>query len=258
MKKFKGVALSCLFILIGLNSPVLSVPVQPNAAAKSPDQEPPDRGAPDGREPFGTRGPCEASDRPLTPLLPLPKPEFSGNTLAEHPTFWFYVPYAAVRVSAGQFVVRQENGDLLYGADFRLPNTPGFVSVSLPNTTPALKPNQPYRWEFILDCASEDDEPGIVRHTGLVTRISNPALVAQLAAATPEERIRLYSKTALWYDAAANLEHLAPASAPWTLLLQSLGLEQLEQEAIAGPVVILPQSIKGSVWICQNRLTSTT
>jgi len=99
---------------------------------------------------------------------------------------------------------------------------------------------EPYRWSLILDCAAENDDSVMVRHVGQITRINRHALAAQLAAATPPERVRLYRENELWYDAAADLDSLSPGSESWNLLFQSLDLENLEQEAIAGSVIIQP------------------
>jgi hypothetical protein len=239
--KALNLVLSLLLTLPSLDSSGLFASIQSNVStvlSLNKLEEPPDRGAPTGREPLGTRGSCQVSDRPFTPLLPLPNPEFSGYTLTGHPTFWFYVPYADRSERSGQFQLKHRDGSLLYEAVFTLPPTPGFVRVSVPAITAALNFNQPYRWSLILDCAAENDEPSIVRHRGQITRISRSALVAQLATSTPLERIRLYRENQLWYDAAADLDKLSLGSESWNLLFQSLDLEDLEQEAIAGAVII--------------------
>lgn len=236
MKNLKYLAFSLLLVLMPLADVARSASAPSDASpTRLKLEDPPERGIPDGRTPFGTRGPCEQSDRPFTPALPLPNPEFAGQTLSAQPTIWFYVPYASDRVQSGQFWVEDETGQLLDGVDFQLPDTPGFVSVSVPA---ALAVNQPYRWYFTLSCVSDDAEPGIVRHTGLITRINAPELADQLAAASVEERIRLYGEHALWYDAAAELANL-DSGFDVTHLLQALELDELAQEAIAGPVIIV-------------------
>src|SRR4028118_1069094 len=78
-------------------------------AQTKPTPPPPDQGAPGSREGAASRGLCPASDKPLTarvrltqetvragqnstPVMSSPKTVF-GLAVAEHPTFWFYVPY---------------------------------------------------------------------------------------------------------------------------------------------------------------------
>lgn len=202
--------------------------------------EPPPRGAPTGRKPFGTRGPCEASDRPFTPLLPPPNPNFSGNTLAERPTFWFYIPYAPGRVRGGEFGLRDRTNKLVYAAEVGLPSTPGFVHLKLPQTAPVLQVNQPYTWELTLYCATETraDSIDLVRHSGQITRINRPELISQLPQATVEKRLQLYTIHKLWYDAAAMLDSIAPTHPGWIATLKQLDLESLKQEAIVGSITI--------------------
>lgn len=237
--------LTAIFLSLGLGlAPAIALAMpspQPDQLLLKQSVDPPERGAPESRDPFGSRGPCAASDRPFTPLLPLPNPNFTGNTLAERPTFWFYVPYASDRVSSGQFFLADENGDVLYGADFNLPATPGLVSLKLPDSAPALELNQSYRWELKLYCATEADEESddLVRHVGLITRISSIDLMNQLATATPAERIALYQQHELWYDLANELSAASPGTELWTFVFQTLELEALSQEAIAGSVMLL-------------------
>lgn len=220
--------------------------------------EPPERGAPEGRtplgspsrpepilegrDPFDTRGACGADHQSFTPLLPLPDPDFSGKTLAEHPTFWFYLPYGEEQIESGQFVVSDQAGNLVYGTHFELPTTPGFVQIQLP-TTAALVPEHRYRWELTLYCPIAGDDPdniGLISHRGFITRMINTDLAVQLAIASLEERFQLYAAYALWYDAAAELEELAPRTEAWSRLFTLLELEELAGEAIAGPVILPP------------------
>jgi hypothetical protein len=215
-------------------------PAQDSTTGGTKPTQPPRQGAPSGRKPFGTRGPCEAGDRPFTPLLPLPNPTFSGNTLQERPTLWFYIPYSTQRVRGGQFVVFNAAKKLVYGADLTLPTTPGFVSVTLPSTAPALALNQPYRWELTLYCATETAQPSddLVRHKGQITRMDRPNWVQKLAEITPEQRVKLYADNQIWYDLPLVIEPLERSAPAWIALLQQLGLDSLRQEAIAGAATV--------------------
>jgi Domain of Unknown Function (DUF928) len=206
-------------------------------------QTPPPSDVPEERIPFGTRGPCEETPYPFTPLLPMASPEFSGYTLAEYPTFWFYIPYGGDRVSSGQFVLFDPAGDPFYVADLVLPNTPGLVSLSLPTSAPTMVVNQPYRWELTLYCVTETTEESedLVSHTGFITRISNPDLVIQLSQATSEERLQIYQENELWYDIFNLLEPIFPLSEEWKVVLRQLELQALEEEAIAGSAVVVPE-----------------
>ena len=196
----------------------------------------PRRVAPPRRKPAGTRGPCEETAIPFTPLLPETDAEYSGSTLKERPTFWFYVPYKSSSVSSGEFAIVDVEGNQLYRVDFKLPEKPGFVSVSIPTTEQPLEKNKQYRWTFVLHCTDQTSEQPIY-HRGLVERVDLPSIEAQLPTASWEKRLNLYLENRIWYDASADLAQIRNVPQVWLKLLRAMGLAELRQEAIAGSVV---------------------
>ncbi|MFB8788419.1 MAG: DUF928 domain-containing protein [Potamolinea sp.] len=199
---------------------------------------PPDQGSPTGREPAAPRGPCEKTSLPFTPLLPPPDDGFSGLTLKAHPTFWFYVPYKADSISGGRFVLREKEGNKrIHRVSFKLPKTPGFVSVSIPNTASPLEKNKQYIWTLVLDCGSgSSDQPPTVSHEGLVQRVELANLEIQLKTTKLEELIKFYVKKEIWYDAPSDLAKIREFPDAWVKLLEAAGLEELKQESIGGEV----------------------
>lgn len=198
--------------------------------------------------PAGTRSSlCQETETHFTPLLPVTDSGFSGATLTGHPTFWFYVPYQTSSVRSGKFSIEDREGNTLYRTTFRLPNTPGFVSVSLPTTEKPLEKNKQYRWTFALYCATPgSSESPPVFHAGTVQRVDMPALETQLRTATLEERINLYIRNGIWYDAPSDLVKIRTLPLAWRNLLKAVGLEQLEREAIAGSVVPIERGVPGT------------
>jgi hypothetical protein len=208
-------------------------------------QKPPVEGRPDPREPAGTRGGCEVTDTPFTPLLPISSPgtRFSGYTLTGHPTFWFYVPYKTSSIRSGKFSLEDEQEQKpIYQTDFKLPETPGFVSIRIPIQEKALEKNKLYKWTFTLFCASPDSTPdeedSFVFHQGLVQRVEKPSLETQLKTATLSRRINLYVENNIWYDASIDLVETHALPEAWLNLLRAIGLEQLVQTPITGAVVL--------------------
>ena len=235
-------ALVLAYLLLDITSyiEIAKTQIEPIRQLAFQQEKPPIPGRPPEREPAGTRGPCEETKTPFTPLLPVTSTEtkFSGFTLTGHPTFWFYVPYQASSVSSGKFSLEDRQGNPVYQTSFKLPNTPGFISVSIPATEKNLEKNKLYRWTFSLSCASIDSsEPPPVWHTGTVQRVDMPALKTQLKTATLEERINLYVKNKIWYDASTDLAKIHNSPQAWLNLLKATDLEQLNQAAIAGSVV---------------------
>lgn len=227
--------------LVNLTSYLIPAQAQiiPTIKIAADPPKPPPTGDPDnGRIPAGSRGPCENTSTPFTPLLPVTNSGFSGYTLSGHPTFWFYVPYKAGSVSSGKFVLEDREGNTFYRTFFTLPNKPGFVSISIPNTAKPLNSKEQYKWALKLDCASTDSgQPNFVIHTGLVEKVDMPNLETELKMAKVEERINLYVKNNIWYDVSSDLAQINSRPQAWRDLLKAIGLEQLEQEPIAGAVL---------------------
>ncbi|HEY9668060.1 MAG TPA: DUF928 domain-containing protein [Coleofasciculaceae cyanobacterium] len=235
-----ALALACLLLGIISDVEIASAQLRSILQADSKQQKPPVPGRPPEREPAGTRGPCEKTETSFTPLLPVRNTgnRFSGLTLSGHPTFWFYIPYKTSSVRAGEFALEDEQGNSVYQTSFKLPDTPGFVSVNLPTTAKSLEKDKPYRWTFTLYCESLDQaESPPVWHTGTVQRIDMPALETQLKTAILEKRINLYANHNIWYDVSTDLANIHNSPQAWLNLLKVTNLEQLGQAAIAGPVV---------------------
>ncbi|NEQ71571.1 MAG: DUF928 domain-containing protein [Symploca sp. SIO2D2] len=207
--------------------------------------QPSQDGAPDGREPSGTRrGYCEETDTPFTPLLPVSESGFSGLTITEHPTFWFYIPYQTSSISSGQFSLIDQEENEIYWASFQLPETPGFVKVSLPQQAPSLANNQEYHWHFELTCtstASSSEEK--VWHQGVVQRVELADVETQLNTAGLLQGVNLYIANNILYDASTELVEISDTPQAWRQLLQAFGLEELAGEPIAGSVVVTEESI---------------
>jgi hypothetical protein len=174
----------------------------------------------------------------MKPLLPMTDGDFSGFTLRERPIFWFYVPYKTDSVSSGEFVLEDREGNLVNHIRFKLPKTPGFVSVSIPTTAEPLEKNKSYNWKFLVYCASQPptDLKNFDIKEGWVQRVDRTDLETPLKTAKLEERIKLYVDNKIWYDASADLANIREVPQAWLYLLRAIRMEQLNQEAIAGSV----------------------
>ena len=136
-----------------------------------------------------------------------------GLTASEHPTFWFYVPYPPKLQRPVEFVLYGKNDAEIYKTTFWLQETPGIVSLNLPETVPPLESGKKYRWKFSFHCnlADLDEIPSV---KGWVKRdIPSPALQDQLEVAAPRDRIALYAANGFCCDtlsAIAQLSHTYP------------------------------------------------
>lgn len=201
-------------------------------------------GRPGRRTGGGSRSPCPPIEPPLTALMPVTN---LGKTVAERPTFLFYVPYSPQAAPAGEFVLQSEQGHDIYRTPFTLPKTPGFVSFNTPSTAAPLEINKPYRWYFKLYCEPQKvSAPVFV--DGWVQRVELSAeFESQLRSTKQREYYVVYAANGIWYDALAHLAQLRlanPANArlnyEWASLLgaKGVGLSQLSKVPMVGSAIL--------------------
>jgi hypothetical protein len=200
---------------------------------------PPDIGEPGKRAEAGSRGcggdmnkPLTSSQKRLTALVPVySKSELVfAATIAEHPTFSFYVPYSS-SFAYGEFVLEDEvQNQTIYKTP--LTGAPGVVNLRLPSKAAPLQIGKRYRWYFNIYCNKDNqiiaDVEGYVKREQL-----NSALRTQLEKATPNQRVTLYAANGIWYEAlsaASELRRTQPQNTSWAALLQTVGLNDFATE----------------------------
>lgn len=213
-----------------------------------PPPPPADIGIPGDRTGAGRRG-CLANtnnsaDKQLTAIVPITKAATGqevvwGLTTANHPTFWFYLPYRAQDVHSARFVLRTADNQLVYQTAVTLPNMPGVISLTLPTTVAPLEIAKQYHWYFNIYCA-ERKPPTAIVHGGIQRRSLTPTLANQLAQATPQQQAELYFAHGFWFDAVTaigqlyshNPQNIALAQ-NWADVLHFVGLDAIASEPIA-------------------------
>lgn len=217
---------------------------------------PPDRDAPGNRGQGAGRG-CGADSQKIMALVPeyqqsLPQggsiTKVWGTTFAERPTFWFDVPYEKGAIVSLEFVLQDNSRPAkdLYRTAVIPPDTPGIISIRLPNTVLPLEADKLYQWFFKarLQCAANQPtaKAQITKEqvTGWIQRINpSPDLATQLNQATPQQRAMLYTQNSIWFDALTTLGELrlanlqdASLAKNWNNLLQAAGLEKVATKPI--------------------------
>jgi Domain of Unknown Function (DUF928) len=211
---------------------------------------PPERDAPGNRGGGGGRG-CGLTSQPITALIPTQKrmlngdPETEtiqvwGTTLSERPTFWFDVPDERSTIKSIEFVLQDNTDQDLYRSGIAPPETPGIVSIRLPETVTALKSGALYHWFLNINFECPSDGSVTRQINGWVQRVApDSTLTKLLKQATPEQQAILYAKNGIWFDALTTLGDLRrskpkdlSAIENWNRLLQSIGLENLKTEPI--------------------------
>jgi hypothetical protein len=160
----------------------------------------------------------------MTALVPI---DLKGDTTAEYPVFWFYIPDSLENINTIEFSVHdQEDTKTLYRTSVKLTKTPGIIGISLPSKAEnSLKLNQTYRWRLIVNCNQKVSSEKALELIGFVTRVQQ----------SPNA----------WYDKLTNLATrvLADPQNPqvkkaWTELLKSVGLEKISQEPLVSSVKV--------------------
>lgn len=165
----------------------------------------------------------------LTALSPTTEP---GLTLSAHPTFLVYVPETSA--ATAEFSLRSQTNQGVYRTTISLTNTPGIISITLPDQAMILEVNRLYTWSFAVIC-DPDDRLIDQFVMGMVQRVElDPARVSQIEQASVEQRIALYQEDRLWYDALALLFELnqsqpndSDIGTAWRELLRSGGVDTI-------------------------------
>ncbi|MGI0485433.1 DUF928 domain-containing protein [Pantanalinema rosaneae CENA516] len=177
-----------------------------------------------------TANPSLPRARTLLPLLPTTR---LGLTIEAHPTFLIYVPSTSARIL--EFKLEDQDGEEVYQTTMDLSATPGVVRISLPAHQAALQVGKDYKWTVSIACQPDGVKPQDPLATGAVRRIQpDSALVTQLQTANAIDRVELYARSGIWFEAVASLAELRRSqphnqtlASAWEELLQSAGLSAI-------------------------------
>jgi Domain of Unknown Function (DUF928) len=204
-----------------------------------PPPPPPDRSAPGGRGEGASRG-CKTGESSLTAIVPsygeADALQIWGLTIAERPSFWFYVPYEPGTIQAIEFVLQTDADETLYRSEVAIPSQAGLVKVQ---PEPGLEIGKKYHWFFKVKTLCAANQPVSLNYVeGWVQRQAPAAGFSdRLDTANPQQQARIYAENGIWYDALNTLAeaHFAnPSEASltqdWIDLLRSIGLEPIASQ----------------------------
>jgi hypothetical protein len=173
-----------------------------------------------------------------------------ARTVSDYPTFFFYLPQPNAELA--EFILEDENGNLIYGQALTIKNLSGVIGVSIPANTnvPPLEVGKKYTWVFSLVCDLED-RAGDQVERGVVQRVELSAdILRQLDAADPRQKTVIYAENGIWHDALGTLAaaRRANPNAPvlktdWESLLDSVTLGEIAKEPIAFQLSRSPRGV---------------
>ena len=225
-----------------------STPRQSQDSSESENLDFSGYGRPGRRVGGGSRSLCPNTAKPLTALVPNSN---VGMTVRDRPNFWFYVPYNPQQAATGEFVLQDRQENDIYRQTFDLPQTPGLVSLNLPQAAPALEVDRPYRWYFKLYCGdSTSTTANFVE--GWITRIPLESDLAIEIEQGKNPDYQEYGSNSIWFDALDNLAQLRleqdnpQLQNDWNRLLSAEGvnLGELSQQLLVGEVTNLGRERK--------------
>jgi hypothetical protein len=171
----------------------------PEGAKKAPRYVPPLRGAPKVRVDGGSRGGTEE-----LPVLMVIAPNHTGLTTEAQPTLvWFQSKPSPVRLEFALMSDAELVPLLETNLDGSLPGQ--FHTIKLADHKVSLTEGKEYRWSLAfvpdLDQRSKD-----LVASGRIERTAPTAeLRSSLEGSTPSDRVFVFSKEGIWYDAIAAL-----------------------------------------------------
>ncbi len=165
-------------------------------------------------------------DQQLIPLIPNNK---IGLTISANPTLSAYIPETSA--IAVEVTLENMQGKGISSKRIELTNTPSVVNVQF-ETTP-LEVGKDYKWLISVICETGDPEDNFSE--GIIRRIKpDSTLMNKLEKASAIEKVYIYAKSGIWYEAIADLVNLrlSEPSNPelktnWLNLLKSSSLESL-------------------------------
>jgi hypothetical protein len=183
------------------------------------------------------RGKC--GDLPQVSFTALVPENKIGRTVSDYPTFFFYLPQPNAELA--EFILEDENGNLIYEQALTIKNLSGVIGVSIPANTnvPPLEVGKKYTWVFSLVCDPEDRAADKVE-SGIVRRVELSAdILRQLENADPRRKTFIYAENGIWQEALSNLAAARRANpnepvfkSDWESLLDSVTLGAIAQEPI--------------------------
>jgi hypothetical protein len=206
---------------------------------------PPDRGAPERTAEGGTRG-CGTYRRGQKPLTALTPRNAMPLTLAENPTFYWYVPSSGPQTLEFELVEGDNEENVVYQSKIQILQG-GIISHSLPlNESTILDPGKSYHWYLKMVCDASDRTGDIVVD-GWIERIeADESIALELKKAeTLSNRAAIYAREGIWHDALSTLAQLRQDNpedtvlfARWQQFLSSVELGEFAPEPLVNATQI--------------------
>lgn len=179
---------------------------------------------------------CDADSQKIVYLL---GNDIRESTISPYPFFWFYFSDTSKTIDRVKFVLKESDTEKeIYRLTIESLKQSGTVGIPLPREKKyALIPNTNYSWNLTVNCVGEGQKTLELR--GWLRRLlPDTELQSQLAAASEEEKYRVYLEHNILYDALNDLARRRtqkPGNTSviiaWNQLLNDLGWYNLSEQS---------------------------
>jgi hypothetical protein len=163
-------------------------------------------------------------------------------TVAEYPTFFFYIPDVDLEGVRGELRLSNEKDEEIYRVAFSLkvPDSILMVDFSGAPSFPPLEVGKSYQWDFAIVVDPGDRSNDIFVY-GEIQRVEpSSELQHKLDTALPQEKPAIYAANGIWQDTLVSLANLRCSSpnnstmaSDWASLLQQVELPEISRKPLA-------------------------
>lgn len=171
---------------------------------------------------------CNEVNSCLVPLLPasvISKLDYYPLTVSERPTFYVSLPRTSGTAIFTLYQHLPSQIKKIHRFSFPVKTSGGIISITLPNSAPALQKDSTYEWTLSL---SNESTNGFIRRVQL-----NPYLVQKIRTAKPLEKLAVYAAEGIWYESVETLAELMTSQpndrqilTEWSVFLKSANINQ--------------------------------
>ena len=151
----------------------------------------------------GRRGGCQGNE--AASLAALAPRSHIGQSISTRPTFTWFVPSSEALPMEFYLYEAQASGEqLVYQTE--LQSSPGIMSLSLPETEPALQTGQRYRWQAVLLCNPNSPSSALIADAEIEIVAPSSDLATALGSASDRvAQANILAESGFWYDAIAQV-----------------------------------------------------
>lgn len=150
---------------------------------------------------------CPYTTEELIAIIPVAATNgipYEEKTISGYPTWWFYVPYAGSGNLQSEFVLIGSDEQIIYREKSSIPEAPGILKVSWPESESPLAQGRRYRWVFSIVC-NPVNPSGSATVNGWIRRVSSEE-ADLLSNNSDQQSYFAYADSLYWFDLLSEID----------------------------------------------------